>query len=190
MGVRSYTDKELLDKAIGLASFNGVPNGYWILGVRSQEDMPNKFDDKFYLFKGMRFITVVSGTTNPGTVGLLKPMREEGTALVKEDMWHYDVWEQGLHKGKMRCLKQIGPMYYTRDNDKDDKSEESGVLYRAIIGINFHGVDYKKFSKKVTTDINGWSYGCQVVNNMPKYYKILDTIGEQKTVSFCLLKEF
>jgi len=48
--VRSYTDEELLKKVKSLPSFKSIPKGYWILGVQSDEDKFNAFDDKFYLF--------------------------------------------------------------------------------------------------------------------------------------------
>ena len=41
--VRAYTDKQLLEKVISLSTFNGIPKGYWLLGVRSNEDEPDKF---------------------------------------------------------------------------------------------------------------------------------------------------
>ena len=38
--------------------------------------------------------------------------------------------------------------------------------------------------------IGGWSLGCQVVNDREKYYKIIDLVKNQKSVSFCLINEF
>ncbi len=68
--VRAYTDKELLQRVKELDSFKDIPSGYWLLGVRSSEDEPNRFDDKIYLFKGEQFVDVTSCTTNPGTTVL------------------------------------------------------------------------------------------------------------------------
>jgi hypothetical protein len=67
--VRSYTSKQLLDKVKTLKSFVVIPSGYWILGVQSNEDAYDRFDDKFYLFKGEDFIMVTTGTTNAGSDG-------------------------------------------------------------------------------------------------------------------------
>ena len=64
--VKKYTDKQLLERVKSLESFKGYPEGRWIIGVRSEEDLPNKFDDKFYTYEGTKFIDVVTGTTNPG----------------------------------------------------------------------------------------------------------------------------
>ena len=106
--VRAYTDKQLLDKVISLSTFNGIPKGYWLLGVRSNEDEPDKYDDKVYLYYGTKFIMVTSCTTNPGKYGLLnfKEWNSQGVAVIKSNMWHYDLWKPGIHKGKMKALVQ------------------------------------------------------------------------------------
>ena len=54
--VRSYTDKELLDKIKTVDGYTHTPTNYYMIFVRSNEDAPNKFDDKVYLFKGLVFI--------------------------------------------------------------------------------------------------------------------------------------
>ena len=64
--VRAYTDKELLARVSELPDFNGIPEGYWPLFVRSQEDEFDRFDDKVYLFKDKNFVMVTSCTTNKG----------------------------------------------------------------------------------------------------------------------------
>jgi len=63
--VKKYTDKQLLDKVKSLESFEDYPKGYWILAVRSKDDIPNEFDDKFYIYKGTEFITVTTGQLIP-----------------------------------------------------------------------------------------------------------------------------
>jgi hypothetical protein len=50
--VRNYTDKQLLDKVKSLSTFTHIPESLWVLGVRSTADMPDEFDDKFYIFRG------------------------------------------------------------------------------------------------------------------------------------------
>jgi hypothetical protein len=190
--VKSYTDKQILDRVKGLKSFKGIPQGYWIVGVRSEEDAPNKYDDKFYLFNGEQFVKVVTGTTNPGTPilqgGFLKYNRV-GAAVVKADEVYYDVWKFGLHQGKMPALRQVGNFIVYRDGDKDGKSEEIGApITGSGYGINFHTCSY--LEKVVGENIGGWSAGCQVVNNTEQYYMIINLIKDQNHVTYCLLKEF
>ena len=57
--VRSYTDKQLLDKVKSLDTFKGLPAGYWILGIRSNEDVFDTFDDKFYLYYNNVFVFIL-----------------------------------------------------------------------------------------------------------------------------------
>ena len=94
--VRKYTDKELLDKVQELDSFNGFPEGIWILGVRSKADKPNKFDDKFYVYKNEGFVTMTTGTTNPGLSilkGGFKKYNKVGAAVIKSNEWYYDIYK-------------------------------------------------------------------------------------------------
>lgn len=189
--VRAYTDSQLLNKVKSLPSFKGFPKDYWILGVQSDEDAFNVFDDKFYLFQGEKFILVTSGTTNAGKNGLLKydDYNKDGVAVIKTNEFYYNVWKYGLHKGKMRALKQVKPFLISRDGDKDQKIEE-GLSIPIICGINFHANTYDFNNKEIKEIIGGWSLGCQVINNTPKYVEILNYLEPQKVVSYCLLKEF
>lgn len=191
--VRRYTDIEILKAAKALPSFAGIPTNFWIVGIRSKADVPDKYDDKFYLFKNEQFIMMTTGTTNPGKTGLLKPVNEKGCAVVKSNQWYYDLWESGKHKGKMYALVQAHNVLYYRDNDKDLSAEENGVLHEGVIGINFHTCTYIT-DKQIIAGIRGenigsWSEGCQVCNIPTDYYHILDKVALQKYVSYCLLLE-
>ena len=189
--VRRYTDKELLDRAKSLPSFNGFPKGYWILGVQSNEDKFNSFDDKFYLYKGEKFILTSSGTTNAGKSAIMgfEKYNKLGVAVIKTNEWYHELWQKGLHKGRMKALRQINSIKYFRDNNKNTRIEEVGKMYEGIIYCNFHTNSYNRWTKLVRWVIGGWSACCQVCNDPIKYYKILDLIGKQK-VSYCLLEEF
>jgi hypothetical protein len=192
--VKSYSDSQLLDRVKSIKSFNSIPYNYWILGVRSNEDLPNKFDDKFYIWNGEKFITMTSGTTNPGTPilegGFLK-YNKVGAAVLKADEWYYGVWKYGLHQGKMPALKQVGPFIVYRDGDRDKKAEELGTpIVGSNYGINFHTVSYDLESKKISENIGEWSAGCQVANNVEKYSMIINMIKKQHNVTYCLINEF
>ena len=192
--VRSYTSTELLDRVKSLKSFKVIPQGYWIIGVRSNEDAPNKYDDKFYLFNGDKFVKVVSGTTNPGTPilqgGYLK-YNKVGAAIVKADEIYYDVWAYGLHQGKMPALRQVGKFILFRDGDKDGKSEEVGEpIVGSGYGINFHSISNDLSVKKIGENIGGYSAGCQVCNNVEQYKMIINMIKNQHRITYCLLSEF
>lgn len=190
--VRNYTTAQLLEKVREIDGFKGYPQEYWLLGVRSNEDTANRFDDKFYLFLGEQFILVTSGTTNPGTPTLMQfeKVNKKGAAILNADKWYYNVWHFGKHQGKVDALLQLGaPVEVYRDTDKDDDSEEQGVLDRGYFGINFHPNTYKPSAPK--TDVIGWwSAGCQVVNDVNTYKRIITMCKPQKVVSYCLINEF
>lgn len=190
--VRNYTDKQLLNRVREVQNFRGIPSGYWIIGVRSNEDTSDRFDDKFYLFNGTIFISVMSGTTNPGKKVLLNYFRynRKGAFVLKSDFWHHNIWQYGLHRGKMPGLKQVGLVYGYRDNNKDLKTDETGPLYKGYFGINFHKANYgiaKNFKRLI---VGGWSAGCQVANDSDKYDRWINILKHSDRISYCLLNEF
>ena len=191
--VRSYTDKQILDRIKSLPSFKAIPESKYIVGIRSTEDATDKFDDKFYLFEGETFLHVTTGTTNPGAPvlqgGFLK-YNNAGAAVVKSNSWYYDVWAYGLHMGKMPALKQVGPITVHRDGDKDGKAEEIGAPITGLYGINFHAATYNNFFRGVQENIGEWSAGCQVVNNKQEHLQWIDLLKAQPRVSYVLLNEF
>lgn len=190
--VRNYTDKELLDRVKSLPSCAYIPKGYWLLGVQSNEDEFNVFDDKFYLFRGHKFILVTNGTTNAGLSGLkgYERYNKKGCAVIKTNEWYYNLWEYGLHRGRMPALRQRKPIKYFRDWNKNQKAEQIGEVYEGIIGINFHTVIYGHNPGFWRRLVGGWSVGCQVANIVKTYYRILDLCRTQDTVSYCLIDEF
>lgn len=190
--VKSYTDKQLLDRVKSLSNFKSVPKNYWLLGVQSNEDEFNVFDDKFYLFKGHKFVMVTNGTTNAGLSGLYGYMtyNSKGCAVIKTDLWYYDLWKPGYHRGKMKALKQAKPIKYYRDWNKNQKAEQIGEVYEGMIGINFHTVLYGQNMSFWRKLIGGWSVGCQVANVVKDYYEILHLTEKQESVSYCLIEEF
>jgi hypothetical protein len=190
--VRQYKDTELLARVKELDSFDEIPSGRWILGVRSNEDNPNSFDDKFYLFDGETFVDVLKGTTNPGTPTLkqFEKVNKDGAFILKADQWYYNVWKFGRHHGKVDALLQLGSKVIGfRDIDKDDKSEQIGKMQIGYFGINFHPNTYNA-SGKGSDSIGWWSAGCQVVNDS-KYNATIKWFKEnQHTVTYCLIQEF
>jgi hypothetical protein len=190
-----YTDKELIERAKQVEGFNGIPSVYWILGIRSHADLPNKFDDTFYLMKGEKSVLVTTGTTNPGTPilqgGFMK-YNKDGAAVLKSDKWYGNVWQYGMHQGKIPALKQLGaPVTIFREGDRDNKSEEIGKMTTGYYGINFHPDQYNiNAADSASENIGGWSAGCQVCNNISDYRKIIDATRKQKFVTYLLLNEF
>ena len=189
--VKSYTDKELLIQAANLPSFQGFPTDYWILGVQSNEDEYNVPDDKFYIFKGINFVMVTTGTTNSGAYGMKNFFKwnRKGVFVVKTNEWYENLWANGKHKKHMNALVQVNDILGYRDGNKNKKIEEIGKTIKGKFGINFHGMSYK-YKSFIKWLIGGWSVGCQVCNVGKDYHRILRLVKNQKRISYCLLKEF
>lgn len=191
--IKSYSDKQLLDRVEEIGG--KIPNvgKYLIIGVQSEEDAFNKFDDKFYVFDGHKFMIVTSGTTNAGKTALhhFDKYNLTGAAVWRTNQFIEDCFIPGKHKGRMKALRQHSDILYYRDSDKDDKAEEQGTLHKGVIYAHFHGVDYNFFNDTIRHNINGWSFACQVVNRMNDYRQIINAAwNRNKTVDYALLKEF
>ena len=179
--VKSYKDKELLDKVMSLDTFKTLPPHLWLLFIRSNEDANNVFDDKCYVFKFNQFQLVTSCTTNKGN---------KGTAVMEAGAWYYDSYAYGLHRGKMPALRQVKGIPYRRDFTNDLKTNPTTEIKRDLINMNIHGSTYNQGSKQVSTKISGWSEGCLVLNNNAKYEKVLQMAKLYPSVSICLINEF
>jgi hypothetical protein len=191
--VKQYTDKQLLDRVNAIGGC--IPNvgKYMIIGVQSNEDAFNIFDDKFYVFDGPEFKQVSTGTTNAGRMALLHfdQFNLPGAAVWKTDMYYKDLYKNGLHRGRMKALRQQKPIFFYRDNNKNNFVEEFGELHHDIIWANMHGVSYNPYSNIVLKDINKWSFACPVWNRMSDYKEMIKAIWKRnKPVDYAILKEF
>ena len=189
--VRSYTDKQLLNRVLDLDTFTHYPTDYWLIAVRSDEDEYNKFDDKFYLFKGTQFVAVYSGTTNTGAKGLKEfdTYNPDGAAVLKADTIVYRSHKRGLSKGRP-VYRQYESFPYFRDNNKNNKAEEIGEERIGVIHAHIHDVkmgnkdEYKEY-------INGWSLACMVLNNGAQWHEFFNVhTKDQDFITLCILNEF
>lgn len=191
--VKFYLNYEILERVSKLPGFKKIPDTYWIVGIQSEEDTFNRYDDVFYLFKGTHLILKTTGTTNSGATGLKRFYRynKRGVAVIKTDEIYYDLWKPGLHRGEMEALVQNTAIKYYRDGNRNTKVEELGKPYEGRIGINFHTITYNNERKSLWKRVIGsWSTGCQVCNDVKDYRRILFFTQQQKTTTYCLLKEF
>lgn len=179
--VKSYTAEQLLEKVETLENFKGIPETYWTLCVRSNEDGTDIFDDKCYLFRGSKFVLVTSCTTNKGN---------KGTGVVCANVWNYGAWIIGKHKGKVKAgLQRVG-FPYQRDFTPDGKTNPTTEIKSDIRGFNFHPADHDINRKIIKTKIGGWSEGCIVLNDIPTYLKVINLLEPQKIWSMVIVDEF
>lgn len=197
--VRNYTDAELLHRVKSLRNFQYIPKGRWILGVRSQEDTPNVYDDKFYEFENEKFIGVYTGTTNPGLEALkggFLRFNKVGAAVLKSDTWYYDMWTYRYTASRGHELAQVNKCAVFRDGNRNGKSEEIGTPITGLFGINYHTNTFKWYNAIINWIIGPWSYGCQVNNQRDRFmdqmtwYRAAKKDGTQPFVTYCILKEF
>lgn len=190
--IKKYKPYEVLERVKSHArGFIDFPFSDWLVCIRSKVDQFNKFDDDFYHFQFTNFIDIYSGTTNTGAKGLkqFETYNPNGAAILQADRIIYDSHGRGISKGRS-VFRQIKPWPYYRDNDKDNKAEELGMVTWGIIHAHVHDVkmgnvdEYKEF-------INGWSTACLVMNNGRQWRDFHDirTEGEDK-LTVCILNEW
>lgn len=197
--VKNYTSKQLLDRMKSLPSFKSIPTGPHVIVVRSNEDEADKYDDKLYLFRGETFIGVMSCTSNSGAYGLLNFFKwsKEGTAVIKFDEIYYNSFMKSdgkavqHHNGKMQCLRQVAPLKYYRDSNKDKKIDETGKIYEGNNSTNIHANSYTNKKGIISWSIGKWGTGCTVINDLTKYYDVLlNEIHYNEPVTYTGLKEW
>lgn len=115
-----------------------------LVGIRSNNTVPNSFDDLFTMFwkhSGLWTLRAFPCTTDPGSTWLLDKDgkgNSAGTAIMKEG-YYKDLWHLGLHQGKYEALKQCSPVTVIRDFNKDNI-------------LDFYAPDLSKFTRKDRAD--------------------------------------
>ena len=152
----------LLDyvESIGHAVFTKGQYNLNIIGIRSKDHKPNRFDDRIcVVFKDEQgWVTRTwECTTEPGKYWLENPTNVSGTAILVPGQYR-GVYKIGKHRGKYDALVQRGgPVKVYRDDNRDDIIDsEVGTEEQGYFGINIHkaGSD--------STQVGRWSAGCQV----------------------------
>ncbi len=158
---------------------------FHLIGMRSKADVPNEFDDTFYLIDGVNLF-VYTGTTNPGLAWLKRPGQKAGAAVLKPGQY-LDSWMLGLHRGRYKAWTQVKPVTVYRDNNLDGKSDTTGVQQKGLFGINIHRASENWISKV----IDKWSAGCQVLNQPDQYKQFIELSiqSQQKFFTYTLLTE-
>lgn len=181
--MKRYTIEELKTKFTELGY--KFPN-FHIIGIRSQANIPNEFDDLIGVVSGNN-VSWYTGTTNPGTHWLKNLMNPKGTALLKPGQY-IDSWKLGLHRGEYKALVQCNPITVFRDTDKDAIAEETAKTDTGLFGVNIHRANAKWTSKF----IDKWSAGCQVLNNPADFKRLIEACEASDVTRFTytLLREF
>lgn len=160
---------------------NDKPYQLNIVGVRADSNVPNKFDDKMYVFWNSengwqgKYFTV---TTDPGTYWLNNPMQKEGTAILKQGQY-INSHKIGLHQGKYKALVQQKPVTVIRDYDRNALLDfNNGKEDTGLFGINIHRAN----AVGTTKTIDKYSAGCQVFENADDFAKFLELAEKHNTM--------
>lgn len=181
----TYTVQQLKDR---FKSFGFQwPDSHFI-GIRSNADAPDQFDDIFYLIDKDQIVGTYSGTTNPGTYWLQNFFNGDfaGTAILASNQQLIDGFEVGQIYGR-EGWRQRKPSKIYRDTNKDLKSDEAGSAKIGMWSIHIHAM----FKQVKSLKIWNWSAGCQGLNVEDEWNDFMaKSKARTKYLTYTLLKEF
>lgn len=151
-----------------------------VFGIRSVNSQSNQFDDIIGVaWKGKKGTYCLTGaaTTDPGKYYLQNPMNKNGTIIMVPGQY-LNCYHIGLHAGKYDCFKQVGPMGYVRDNNKDTVLDFKLYRYPDLKKIHYfegiNGTNLHRASEwKIIQLVERYSAGCQVVQDPTFYSRLL-----------------
>ncbi|NER13716.1 hypothetical protein GWK08_09720 [Leptobacterium flavescens] len=153
----------------GYRFFDGdQPYNANIIGIRSNNDIANSFDDWLYLIYRneslAQQIFEFPVTTDPGKYWLENPLNVNGTAVLVPGQYR-GAYEIGLHQGKYEALRQKGKVKVWRDNTGDDRIDKGGQVYEGVFGINIH----RSNAQNESYIVEKWSAGCTVFKRVKDF---------------------
>tara|TARA_R110000782_G_scaffold8587_5_gene27978 strand:- start:179 stop:817 length:639 start_codon:yes stop_codon:yes gene_type:complete len=172
-GLHAFLIKEQFRKTLqakGYAFFgleNKAAYNVNIIGVRSDEDIFNKFDDALVVIYRDRKrnweVRSYSITTDPGKIWQEKPMNSKGCAILVPDQYRgvYKIDGHGVTGYPAMC-QRLGNVKVFRDPDRDHEHDrDAGTIDEGMFGINIHRS--RKYGEADL--VNSYSAGCQVFKN-------------------------
>ena len=153
-----------------------------IVGIRKDNNVPNKFDDTLYVFwkddKGNFEGKYYNITTDPGTYFLKNPINNLGAAILKEGQYK-DAYKLGLHRGDYKALVQSKPVTVYRDYDRNALLDfNNGKEDTGLFGINIH----RSSPSGTSQNVDKWTAGCQVFENPSDFSKFIELAEKQNSL--------
>ena len=168
---------DILETEYGFAVFDGSSDyDLNIIGVRNPHSKEaGSYDDQLVVcykvggkWKEERF----SCTTDPGLYWLHNAkMNSGGCAIVKHPQQMRGAYSIGLHRGQYECLKQMRPVEFWRDENRDNKADYSGPIYKGLIGVNIHRSSAWRDTKD--EPVGRYSAGCTVLSKPEDLARLL-----------------
>ncbi len=160
----------LLLRGLGYAIFTKKDYDLNLIGIRSRNRTPGRFDDKFVCIyrENNEFIEEeYICTTDPSMEEHLDPTNKKGVAILAPGQYR-SAYELDLHRGKYTALCQRGTVTVYRDNNMNSISDyinsESGLY-----GINVH----RAHSSKIVESTHLYSMGCTVIQNPASFARLI-----------------
>jgi len=169
-----------------------------LIGIRSLNSQSDSFDDDFYVIykddTGNWKMECFKCTTDPGKHWLQAPMNSTGTIIMVPGQYP-GAYAIGTHTG-YEALRQVKPIAYVRDNNKDTKLDFSLYkdpknIFKDICATNIH----RASQWKKLLSVGMYSAGCQVIQDPADFAKLLKLAhlqvsnGQGKTFTYTLLEE-
>jgi len=180
-GLHAFIIKEQFRRALeakNYAFFGLTSKKPWnvnIIGVRSEVDIFNKFDDALLvIYRDSRAnweVRSYSITTDPGKVWQEKPMNSKGCALLVPDQYR-GAYKIDLHRGmyEAMCQRNKNVRVYRDANLNHEHDRDAGTIVEGMFGINLH----RSRSTGEAELVNAYSAGCQVFKNATDFKDFME----------------
>jgi len=185
-GLHAFLIKEQFRKAMeskGYAFFGLESRAAYnvnIIGVRSDEDIFNKFDDALIVIyrdtKKNWEVRSYSITTDPGKIWLEKPMNSKGCAILVPNQYRgvYKIDGHGKTRYPALC-QRLGEVSVYRDANLDHEHDrDAGTITTGNYGINIH----RSRSTGESELVNSYSAGCQVFKNASDFKDFMKLVNK------------
>lgn len=146
-----------------------------VFGIRTSDDDGNDFNDVvgvMYVSHGRWVCFQFPATTDPGVYWRQHPMNVAGTAILVPGQYR-GAYKLGQHKG-YEALQQAKPLRVYRDSDSDEELDFDVPVQTGMFGVNIH----RASSKAVSSAVDRWSAGCQVIAD-PLHFRFLIEICKE-----------
>ena len=186
-GLHAFIIKEQFRRALEIKNYaffgltNKKPWNVNIIGVRSEVDIFNKFDDALLvIYRDSRTnweVRSYSITTDPGKIWQEKPMHSKGCALLVPDQYR-GAYKIDLHRGKYEamCQRNKNVRVYRDANLNHEHDRDAGTIDEGMFGINIH----RSRSTGESELVNSWSAGCQVFKNATDFKDFMELMKRSK----------
>lgn len=149
--------KTLLEFTVKKLGYQWFNNGVNIIGIRTNDNTPDKFNDYLCISYKDEF-HVFEATTDPGVYWLNNPMRVTGTFIMIPGQY-IDSWKIGIHV-HYEALTLCKLIKGWRDNNMDNTlNPDKSKVYSDGQGVDIHHAH----ETTIQTVIDKYSAGCQVI---------------------------